>query len=196
MEQNNLPPSPPSATPPPPPETVEISLQPETPRLELPQKSEPPDTTEADRKKLIAQAQEHLAQAYDAMMRLTGPAAPQEKDALSKGIETLLLKAGETDALVSYDIRFSNRDGEVFQFTGHSMMHAFSAQNMLSEAPRNFEALLYTTIFRPLKAQVQSYLNNFVTNDNPIPGAPTFGLPEAQSRLPEAGLGPFVSTAV
>ena len=101
----------------------------------------------------------------------------------------------DDDALLSYDIRFSNKEGEIFQFTGHNMLHSFSAQQMLSEGPRNFEALLYTVLFRPLKAQVQNYLNTFVKNDNPLSGDHTFGLNDVRPEIREAGSGSFIATS-
>ena len=200
MDQKNQPPSPPSAPkplPPPPPEAVEISLPPEMPPLILPLPTVEPDTADleqAKRRKLVDQAQNHLASAYDALAQLGGPNAAQT-DALGRAILEIVSKAADDDALLSYDIRFSNKEGEIFQFTGHNMLHSFSAQQMLSEGPRNFEALLYTVLFRPLKAQVQNYLNTFVKNDNPLSGDHTFGLNDVRPEIREAGSGSFIATS-
>lgn len=200
MDLKNQPPSPPSAPPLPPqspqPEAVDINLPPETPQLILPPPPVAPDTAELDkekRRKLIDQAQNHLANAYDVLAQLGGPNSTQA-DAMGRAILEIMSKATAEDALLSYDIRFSNKEGEIFQCAGHNMLHSFSAQQLLSESPRNFEALLYTVLFRPLKAQVQNYLNTFVKNDNPISGDHTFGLNDVRPEIREAGSGSFITS--
>jgi hypothetical protein len=192
MDPKNQLPSPPSEpeNPPQPPQSVEFSLQPDTPLLELPQQPAPPATTEledAARKKLITLAQGHLADAYDALLQIAGAAGADSPDKLSKEIQEILHRSDDRDAVFSYDVRFSDKaSGEVIRISGHNVLHAYSDATMLSEAPQNFEAMLYTVLFRPLKSKVQSYINSFVTNDNQISADSTLGKYNPRPGVAEA----------
>jgi hypothetical protein len=101
--------------------------------------------------------------------------------------ERLLLDAqaalGDNDLLLSFDVQMLSPSGEVFRVKSMNALSQITSDDMLPEAMRNFEALVWAAFYRPLKSAFQQHLNQCTGRDLP---PPLFTQPDDnRSRIPE-----------
>lgn len=170
-------------------------VSPQSPPSPEPERPAPTATTEsvetpAQKKDRLCR---EIAAAYGELQELQGKTTPAEVDPVWAQHESTLKNLRPTDAAITFDIRLWNAAGEAVRVDDCVVLRFFTERSMLAESPRNFEAMIYTQMFRPLINQTNVYINSCVVNDNPVPQEPMYGRNNTSPRLPEAGPSTYLS---
>jgi len=135
-----------------------------------------------------AQGLRYICQAaLSAAKRAAGEVDEKVKDQFDTEIAALQQVIGPSDVIFSFEFRISDKSTTVIKAHQNIPIAFFTDPNMVAEARKNFDALLYAHVHRPLQVQVQSYINTFVTRD-PLPERiPFVRIDEQQPTIPTPG---------
>jgi hypothetical protein len=193
-----------STTPQPQAQPPEAKPQPSTPVPTSVTSIEPSVTTPKVDGAALAEAKQAMFNAYMALKKIEGtappppppepePEAPKSEAELRR--EAIQKTLRDSDVVLDFDIRVLDRNGEIFQISGMETLNYFTEQTQVPESRRNFEAVMYAQIIRPLLNRIQEFLNRFVENQNPIPALPMFGRNHVTPSLPTSGPQAFITDA-
>jgi hypothetical protein len=185
MTEPTQPPTPPQ------PPTLEMEVLPPTPKA-TPARVETVTTTDPD---LVEELREALSRAYSVSLRMKGIDPAELPDAMEKRLREAVATMPASNIALAFDIRVWDKNGPLIALQDQILLPYFVEQTMIPESRRNFEAVIYAQLMRPLLNRIQSFLNRFTVNENPVPAEPPFGRNDVRPTIPPPGSKAFLSDA-